>query len=250
MNIQEFVNLAMPKYEWYRGRVVEIIDETHNIKRFFIQIPELNNFHFKAGQFVMLDLPINSKITTRQYSIASAPGTGNVIELIIVLNADGLGTPYLFREVKVGSFLTVSSALGKFVLPEEIDRDICFICTGVGIAPFRSMYLDILGKKIPHKNLYMVFGTRHTTDLCYAQELFELDKEHNSFHYVPTLSRETPETWNGKTGYVHNAYKELFADGRPAYFFICGWKVMIFEARDSLQEMGYDRKAIKYELYD
>lgn len=240
----------MAKYVWYKGKVVDIISETHNIRRFFIRIPDVENFEFKPGQFVMLDLPINSRVTNRSYSIASPPGSGNVIELIIVLNESGLGTPYLFNHVRVGSELTVSSALGKFLLPEKIDRDICFICTGVGIAPFRSMYLDIYNRNIPHKELYLVFGTRYITDLCYPQELRDLDSRHNSFHYLPTLSRESSEKWTGRKGYVHDVYKELFKDKRPAYFYICGWKNMIFEARDNLLAMGYQKAQIKYELYD
>ena len=198
----------------------------------------------------MLDLPIKSKVTFRSYSIASAPNSGNEIELIIVLNEEGLGTPYLFDRVKIGSTLNVSSALGKFLLPERIDRDICFICTGVGIAPFRAMYFDIFKRKIPHENLYMVFGTRYMTDLCYPQELYDLDRLNNNFHYLPTLSRESREKWSGRIGYVHGVYQELFKDKRPAYFYICGWKNMIFEARDNLIAMGYEKLQIKYELYD
>ncbi len=240
----------MPKYVWYRGIVKNIIDETYNIKRFFIEVPELKNYEFHAGQFAMLDLPIHSKITTRSYSIASRPNSGNVVELIIVLNEAGLGTHYLFDQVNTGSELTISSAIGKFLLPETIDRDICFICTGVGVAPFRSMYQDIYHRNIPHRDIYMIFGTRRASDLCYVSELREADAKNKSFHYVPTLSRETSPEWTGKKGYVHDVYKELFSDRRPAYFYICGWKAMIFEARDTLISMGYERSQIKYELYD
>lgn len=235
---------------FYNGKVVKIIDETHNIKRFFIQIPEVEKYEFKAGQFTMLDLPIPSKVTTRAYSIASAPGTDNVIELIIVLNEAGLGTPYLFNEIKVGSIIKTSPALGKFILPEIIDRDLCFICTGVGIAPFRAMAYYILGNRIPHKKIYLVFGTRYKSDLCYPDELYELNNLHNSFEYHPVLSRETSPEWKGKKGYVHNVYKELFADRRPAYFYLCGWKTMIYETRDNLLSMGYTKDDIHFELYD
>ncbi|MDZ4847512.1 MAG: FAD-binding oxidoreductase [Chitinophagales bacterium] len=240
----------MAKYIWYKGKVVDIIDETHNIKRFFIEIPELENYTFHPGQFAMLDLPINSKITNRSYSIASPPNSGNVVELIIVLNEAGLGTHYLFDQINIGSDITISSPLGKFVLEENINRDICFICTGVGVAPFRSMYRYIYSNNIPHQHLYMIFGTRRLSDLCYAKELQEADAKHNSFHYIPTLSRESSAAWTGRKGYVHDAYKELFSDKRPAYFYICGWKAMIFEARDNLLAMGYDKAHIKYELYD
>jgi ferredoxin-NADP reductase len=234
---------------FYNGEVIKIIDETHNIKRFFIQIPEVEKYEFKAGQFTMLDLPIPSKVTTRAYSIASPPD-GNVIELIIVLNEAGLGTPYLFNEIKVGSIIKTSPALGKFILPETLDRDICFICTGVGIAPFRAMTYYIFNNNIPHKKIYLVFGTRYKSDLCYPQEFSELGNRHISFEYHPVLSRETAPDWKGKKGYVHTVYKELFADKRPAYFYLCGWKTMIYETRDNLLAMGYVKENIHFELYD
>jgi ferredoxin-NADP reductase len=144
-------------YTFYDSEVVNIIDETPNTKRYFIKINSPEHFRFKAGQFVMIDLPIDSKIHTRSYSIASAPSDDNIVELLIVLKQGGLGTTYLFENIKVGSTLECSLPLGKFSLPEEIDRDICFISTGTGIAPLRSMLIDMLKTHKGHKNVYLIF---------------------------------------------------------------------------------------------
>ena len=114
----------------------------------------------------------------------------------------------------------------------------------------RAMIVDILNKKIPHKNIHLVFGTRYISDLCYPKELNDLAIREKSFHFYPTLSREKSEEWKGHKGYVHNIYQELFNDKKDAFFYICGWKNMIFQARDTLLEMGYDRKSIKFELFD
>ena len=104
-------------YTFYSSEVIEIIEVTPLVKRFFFRISEMENFNFAAGQFVQLDLPIESKIKTRSYSIASAPEGNNIIELVISLNAEGLGTPYLFNEIKVGSKLPLSQPAGKFMKP-------------------------------------------------------------------------------------------------------------------------------------
>ena len=48
-------------------------------------------------------------------------------------------TNYLFKKIKIGKSFKIKGPLGKFILPEKIDRDIFFISTGTGIAPFRSM---------------------------------------------------------------------------------------------------------------
>ena len=237
-------------YEYYDSEVVDIIDETDVVKRFYIKVSDDVEFRFKAGQFIMLDLPLNSKVNNRSYSIASAPTEDNIYELCIVLKPGGLGTTYLFNEVSVGTHLKTSRPLGKFTLPDPIDKDICFICTGTGIAPLRSMLCDIANKQLSHKAIHMVFGNRWTKDILYKKEMEDCTQSMPDFHFHPVLSRETPDTWSGDIGYVHAVYEKLFSDKRPAYFYICGWADMLKEARQRLEAMGYDRKSIKFESYD
>lgn len=237
-------------YTFYSSEVIEIIDVTPLVKRYFFRITEMENFNFAPGQFVQLDLPIESKIKTRSYSIASAPEGTNIIELVISLNAEGLGTPYLFNEVKVGSKLPLSQPAGKFMKPPvAIDTDICLVCTGTGIAPFRSFLKDLIHKNTPHKNIDLIFGTRYEKDVLYGQEMEALSQTMPGFSFTTVLSREENPSI-GRKGYVHQVYQEMYADKRPASFYLCGWKVMIKEAIQNLQDMGYDKKAIKFELYD
>ena len=85
--------------EWQTGKVINIIDETSNTRRFFIETTSKENFIFQPGQFVTLDLPIHEKKNKRwrSYSIASPPDESNLFELVIVLVEDGSGTNYLFK---------------------------------------------------------------------------------------------------------------------------------------------------------
>ncbi len=89
---------------WRKGIITKIENETYNTRRFFIEIPEVPSFDFIPGQFVTIDLPIHEKPNKRwrSYSIASWPDGTNVIELLIVLLEGGLGTTYLFNDVKEG----------------------------------------------------------------------------------------------------------------------------------------------------
>src|SRR3954470_9277462 len=157
---------------WRKGIVIKITQETSATRRYWIQIPEVETFSFIPGQFVTLDLPIHEKKNKRwrSYSIASAPDESNIIELVIVLLEGGAGTTYLFNEVREGSELLLRGPQGVFVLPHTIDRDLLFICTGTGIAPFRSMLLNIKNYNIPHKNLYLIFGSRLVSDSLYGAE--------------------------------------------------------------------------------
>jgi len=233
---------------WRMGKVIRIENATSSTRRFWIEIPELDKFDFKPGQFVTLDLPIHEKKNKRwrSYSIASAPDGTNIFELVIVLAEGGKGTEYLFSEIKEGDEIVFRGAQGKFTLPANIDRDIYLICTGTGIAPFRSMVHHILNNKITHHNIYLIFGCRKKTDILYYEELVDLSHKIDHFHYHPTLSRED---WEGKRGYVHEVYETLARSTPPAYFFLCGWKNMITEARHRLAALGYDKKDIHFELY-
>lgn len=234
---------------WRKGIFTKIIQETHNTRRFYIRIPELERFDFKPGQFVTLDLPIHEKPARRwrSYSIASAPNGDNELELVIVLLEGGAGTTYLFNEVKEGSEVILRGPQGVFTLPDEIDDELFFICTGTGIAPFRSMltHMKQTGRS-HHQNMYLISGTRYQKDLLYHDELMQLQREVPRLHYIPTLSREQ---WEGRKGYVHAIYEELLAGKQPAHFFLCGWKEMINEAKQRIQTLGYDRKNIHQELY-
>lgn len=239
---------------WRIGVVTRIENETYNTRRFWIQVPELALFDFKPGQFVTLDLPIHERPAKRwrSYSIASWPDGSNVFELLIVLLEDGAGTPYLFNDVKEGSELTFRGPQGVFTLPDPLEKELYFVCTGTGIAPFRSMVQHIHRHRIPHPPIHLIFGTRTQNDLLYVDELKQLEEEMEGFYFVPTLSREK---WDGHQGYVHEVYEDLVKEKNeggsppPAQFYLCGWKAMVDEAKQRIQGLGYERKAIHQELY-
>lgn len=242
---------------WRPAVVTRIEQAAEGTRRYFFKVPDTTDFIFKPGQFVTFDLPIHEQPgkRLRSYSIASWPDGTNEFELCIVLLEGGLGTHYLFEQVGVGSTVMFRGPLGVFTLPETIEKDLYFICTGTGIAPFRSMLHHVLRHNIPHKNIYLVFGTRTRANLLYFEEMVQLAGAIPQFHYLPILSREQ---WEGRTGYVHEVYEGLLKrnntptgtlDECGARFYLCGWKNMIDEAKMRLQQLGFNRKCIHQELY-
>lgn len=249
---------------WRTGKIIRIENETSSTRRFWIQVPELDAFNFKPGQFVTLDLPIHEMKNKRwrSYSIASNPDGTNIFELVIVLLEGGLGTTYLFNEVTEGSELTLRGPQGVFTLPETIEKDLYFICTGTGIAPFRSMIKNIQLHNIPYKNMYLIFGCRKFTDALYGPEMQELMSQMPGFNYYACYSREEVDAGNTfmRSGYVHKVFEELCTgksianeNGEnvvsPASFYLCGWKNMIDEAKQKIIALGYDKKDVHFELY-
>ena len=234
--------------QWQKGIVKRVEEATHNTRRYWIELPETDSFDFKPGQFVTIDLPIHEQRNKRwrSYSIASMPDGTNVIELVIVYLEQGKGSGYFFNEVKEGTELTLRGPHGVFTLPQPLVSDLYMICTGTGIAPFRSMLNYIHKHQIPHGKLHLIFGTRTQQDLLYADEMRELEKLITDFTYHPTLSRED---WGGNKGYVHAIYEALCCDKQPAEFMLCGWRAMVDDAKERILQLGYDKKSIHLELY-
>ncbi|MCA0382285.1 MAG: FAD-dependent oxidoreductase [Bacteroidetes bacterium] len=254
----------MALLEWQTGVITRIIDETHNTKRYFFELPEQTDFVFEPGQFVTLDLPIHEQKNKRwrSYSIASAPNGSNTFELIIVLNHAGAGTTWLWQHAEVGTSLPLRGPQGKFTMPADLSEDLYLICTGTGIAPFRSMVQYIHQHQKAHQNIYLLFGCRKFNDTLYGTELRQLQDDMPGFTFIPTYSRELPDNaLLQRTGYVHQVYEELIKQRTilhqqnggtglsPAKFMLCGWKSMIDEARQRLAAIGYDKKDIHFELY-
>ena len=237
-------------YQYVDCEVTKIIQETADVRRFIIRYPDPVQLTFKPGQFIMLDLPIDSKYTNRSYSIASPPNNENTLELVIVINPAGLGTPYLFQEIKIGSLIRCTLPLGKFRLIDPLDREVCFICTGTGIAPFRSMLLDTLNHSVPSHKMILIMGARTQQDLLYRTELEELSEQFPVFQLHIALSRDTSPDWKGYKGYVHQVYLERYKEPSDTIFYLCGWAAMLKEARENLQNLVFDKKQIRFESYD
>lgn len=238
-------------WKWYESKLVKIEDASPTVKRFWLELPEdTEDFSFEAGQFITLDLPIADKRTKRwrSYSIANAPGE-DLIELCIVNLEGGAGTSYLFEEIKLGDTVKFKGPSGTFTLPKEINKDLVLVCTGTGVAPFRSMLKHIRNHNIPHHKIHLIYGTRHANNILYKEEFIELEKELDQFSYSIALSRESYE---GYQGYVHGIYKKHYAHPSPdRKFYLCGWSNMIDEAVETLiLELGYDKSQVLYELYD
>jgi CDP-4-dehydro-6-deoxyglucose reductase len=131
------------------------------------------------------------------------------------------------------------------------------VCTGTGIAPFKSMIDDLLYTNATPKAVHLVFGCRTQQDLLYYKELKEYCKKAPWLNFIPTLSREA---WEGAlSGYVHAHYaplaqatlmgKNTDVPYTHAHFYLCGWKNMVDDAKKNILELGFDKKQIHLELY-
>ena len=255
-------------WKWYDSEIVGIEHQSPTTRLFTIKVLGEEPISYKAGQFVTMDLPISEKRLKRwrSYSIANAPNHENTVEernpdtigkggrelefsIVHAENSTG-GSRFLFEEAQIGTPIRFKGPDGTFTLRQPIaEKDVVFICTGTGIAPFRSMIWDIYNQNIPHRNIHLIFGGRYKQDILFREDFVFLEKNLKGFTFDVVLSRQTD--WAGHKGYVHGIYTEGYKNTRADVdFYICGWANMIDDAVAKLiVDLGYDKSQVHYELY-
>jgi NAD(P)H-flavin reductase len=108
-----------------RARVVRIVDETASTKTFVLQ-PNALWAGAQAGQFVRLQLEINGRRVERAYSLSSRPGARR-LAFTIKRQDQGLVSNHLHSAVNVGDVLTISQAMGEFMLPDVLPAKILLL---------------------------------------------------------------------------------------------------------------------------
>ncbi len=237
---------------WNTAIIKSIEEQNATTRRFFLETE--TPMQFTAGQFIILDLPISDKRQKRwrSYSIANAPQVeGNkILELCVVRAANSTGgSDFLFNEVTVGSQINFKKPDGAFTLKHDLQNvDTVLICTGTGVAPFRSMIQNIITEKKDFKRIHLIFGARTISDILYFDEFKALQTTDARFSYDVCLSREVTDFTTH--GYVHSIIDAQYKTMRPGVsFYLCGWQNMIDDGVEKLIEYGYARHQIHYELY-
>jgi ferredoxin-NADP reductase len=252
--------------ELYTARLVSktLISESAQCYHFDFVLDDLKSFPFLSGQFISaVATDPNGKQQTRAYSIASAANV-NHFELCVNRVPEGFFSNHL---------------ADLFVLKQPV-TDSIFISTGTGIAPMRGFAQWLFPETGPDagidrsegKEIWMVYGTRHESELYYREEFESLAARKPNFHYLPTLSR-ADESWKGLRGYVQDHVARIVEERAARlgqtlpvpppdpsvlpselkfdiYAYICGLNNMVAGVREKLASYGWHRKQIIFERYD
>lgn len=234
----------------FRAVLRRVVPLTPSTKHFEWEITEGAPFEFYAGQFVSLDVPHDGEKEARPYSIASAPRSDKRFDLCLNRVEGGYVSNFLC-DLDSGAAVNVNGPHGSFVVSQPIEQELVFIATGTGIAPIRGMLEEVFSPSAePARDVTLIFGVRHPETILYRGEFEALAARHPRFHFLPTLSRP-PVGWQGKTGYVQEHLRRIFAGRKDFKSYICGLKAMVDEVRFILkEEFGLDRKQIRFEKYD
>lgn len=181
------------------------------------QLQTDQEFEYLAGQYIGLRYGGNS----RAYSLASSP-LADELEICVRRVPDGRLSPKLVEDLSVGDTVTVRGPHGELILQEPSDRDMVFLATGTGVAPFKGM-IDYIFETDYHefegsaRDVWLFLGAAWKDDVPYMEEFQTLADQEPRFHFVPCLSRESYlSDWEGETDYVQHALLKYVDDSQVA----------------------------------
>ena len=240
----------MAQFQTLTAQLVHSLPLSEFTKHLELEVRNAQRFGFVPGQWLSVQATTpEGEEMTRAYSIASPPSGNGHVAFCLNRVDEGFMSNHLCSLAE-GSEITFQGPFGNFTLHPPL-LDTIFIATGTGIAPFRSMLQWLLAQPDRHqgRNLWLLFGARREQDIYYRDEFERLAADHSSFHFMPTLSRPTPD-WKGLRGYVQEHVKEIVGKRTDMHAYICGLDKMVKANRELLKTMGWDRTSIRYEKYD
>ena len=225
-------------------------DLTHDIKGLRFKLPENEKMKFKAGQYVNLfNKPYDDvkESTSRAYSISSPPSDKKGIELVIRYVPNGILTTYVFNHLKKGDKARLIGPFGDFYLRDS-EREIVCIAGGSGLAPIRSIILDMIDRKITNRKTTFFFGAVTRKDLYYVEEFKKLEEENDWFSFVPALSKDDSDH-PYRNGLVTDVVADNYESLAEAEGYLCGSPGMINACVKVLTSKGMPEERIYYDKF-
>ncbi|MBS0507899.1 MAG: CDP-6-deoxy-delta-3,4-glucoseen reductase [Proteobacteria bacterium] len=212
-------------------RVTTLTRASHDVMQLRLQLPANDQFRYHAGQYIEFILRDGSR---RAYSMANAPHTQEAVpglELHIRHMPGGKFTDHVFGAMKEKEILRVEGPFGSFFLREDSAKPMILLASGTGFAPIKALLERMQHQQIT-RPAALYWGGRRPRDLYMDGWIRERLADLPNLYYVPVVSDALPEDeWTGRTGLVHQAVLDDFADLSGFQVYACGAPIVVDSAR-------------------
>jgi len=189
-------------------------------------------FSYLPGQCVMVSLlgmgecffAISSSPTRKGYLEVSVMKLGRVTSAI--------------HECEPGDVLGVRGPYGNsFDVHAWRQKNIVFIGGGIGQAPLRSLINYVIDNRENYGKLDIIYGARTSNDLCFKEELYELEKRDDMSLNLSIDVAE--EGWKHFVGLVPDNVLRVWPSPENTIAVTCGPPIMINFVVQSLLNLGF-----------
>jgi CDP-4-dehydro-6-deoxyglucose reductase len=211
-------------------RVQKMEKVTEDVMILSLKLPANERLQFLAGQYVDILMKDGKP---RSFSLANAPHDDEFLQLHIRNIPGGAFTHHVFTDMKERDILRIKGPLGGFFLHEDSAKPILFVASGTGFAPVKAIVEHALQIGVA-RPMHFYWGVRKEADFYMLDKVREW--EARGIKFTPVVS---DEPWSGRTGFIHQAVLEDFADLSGFQVYVCGAPVVVEAAhRDFTTQRG------------
>lgn len=206
------------------AKIHKITHVTDDVSLLQLRFPAGTRVQFKAGQYLQVVFEDGLR---RNYSMANPSFKNDGVQLHIRHISGGRFTNYV-QSAAPGDTLEVEMPLGDFYLRSS-NKPLIFVASGTGFAPIKSILETLFRQGEPTAPIALYWGARKKSDLYMIDLPERWARQYPNFKFIPVLSEEH----NGidRTGFVHAAVLDDFADLSAHAVYACGAPAMIKAAR-------------------
>lgn len=190
------------------------------------------------GQFVEVSL---AGYGEAPISVSSSPTRGPRFELVV--RRVGTVTNAL-HELLPGQPLGIRGPFGThFPVEKEMrNRDVIFVCGGIGLVPVRSAIQYVIDNRYEYGHIFILFGARTPADRLFVDEFAEWCRA-GDVTFLETVDKRDPQ-WTGPEGVITTLIPCIRFDPARTVAIICGPPVMYRFVIVELKERGLPEESI------
>ena len=222
----------------------EKIEHNSKFVQYQFELSQPHQLDFQAGQYV--SILVSPKGERRAYSLCSSPEIKHGFEILLNTAPAGLGVNF-FLNLKFGDKITGLGPIGQFVLTDQAEKALVFVATGCGIAPIKSMLLQLIQEKQDKREITLYWGMRYADELFWLDEFQDMVETFGNFHFYPVISQPTAK-WTLSTGHVTDLLLAHTFETQTG-FYLCGTTNMIKDVNKLLINKGVTEEFVHYEKF-
>jgi len=209
------------------------------VKLSFAALPGMVLPLFTAGQYVRLWLPNQPELKDAYFAIASNPHDTTTYDFVIK-GMHPLSNALVVLET--GQDVSIEGPMGKgFDLSQHTGKNVILMGVGTGIAPLRSLWLDLIERRNQYEKISIYAGFMSATHHLLTDELINL--EDHDIEVCVSLTTGHDE-WEGPVGYVQHALEDHHPKPDNTVVCLAGMNVMVDACTVTLLELGFNEQQI------
>jgi len=229
-------NIYLP----HMATIQDIRPETIDVTTFRVTIDGSDGtgkFEYKSGQFAEVSV---LGVGEAPISITSSPTRPEAVEFSIRRVGELTNALHeLLPMDKIG----IRGPFGNFFPLEEMEgKNLLIIGGGIGLAPLRSVILNVLDNRVKYGKIDIIYGARSPQDLVFTSEYEEWQAVDNTRLHL-TVDRGD-EKWKGNVGLVPTFLREINPSPENTTSITCGPPIMIKFVIEALNELGFSSEHI------